>query len=62
MLSRKIGPKNQFNVPAEYMTALAMKQGDHVYVGLNPDKPGTLVLIPESTMRTLLEKGWTSIG
>lgn len=62
VLSRKIGPKNQLNLPAEYMTELGMQQGDYVYIGVNPDKPGTLVVIPESRMRALLEKGWTSIA
>lgn len=61
MLSRKIGPKNQLNLPGEYMVALGMSQGEHVYIGPNPDRPGTLVVVPEAIMRTVLEKGWTSL-
>lgn len=60
-VSRKIGPKNQLNLPAEYMAPLGMEQGQQVYVGPNPDKLGTLVVIPEATMALIYEKGWTAV-
>jgi antitoxin component of MazEF toxin-antitoxin module len=58
ILSRKIGPKNQLNLPSEYMAALGMSQGQQVYVALNPDRAGTLVVVPEAAMRSLLEVAW----
>lgn len=61
-MSRKIGPKNQINLPGEYMRTLGMAQGEQVYIGENPDQPGTLVLIPESAMKRIFQKGWTSLG
>lgn len=60
-LTRKIGPKNQLNLPAEYMSELGMERGQHVYIGPNPDKPGTLVVIPERVMADVFRKGWTAL-
>jgi hypothetical protein len=59
-LERKITPKNQISVPHEYMAAYRMRVGEHVYIGPNPDKPGTLILVPQWRMAEIFEKGWTS--
>lgn len=61
LLSRKVGPKNQINLPAEYLGPMGIQQGQQVYIGPNPDKPGTLVIVPEQTMALIFEKGWTAV-
>jgi hypothetical protein len=61
LLSRKVGPKNQLNIPGEYMAALGIRTGEQVYLAINPDMPGTLIVVPEPLMAELFEKGWTGL-
>ena len=58
---RKIAPKNQVSVPRELLDAIGVQVGEAVYVGLNPDKAGTLVVIPQKLMDDIFQKGWTAL-
>jgi hypothetical protein len=59
---RKIASKNQVSVPAEYLAAVGVAVGDDLFVVVNPDRPGTLLLLPRSVMADVFKKGWTSIS
>jgi hypothetical protein len=36
--------------------------GDDVFFVLNPDRPGTVVMMPRSVMAEVFQKGWTSVS
>lgn len=59
---RRIAAKNQISLPTEYLGVIGTGVGDDLFVAVNPDRPGTLVLIPRPLMAQIFEKGWTSIG
>ena len=44
---RKIARKNQVSVERELLDGSGAKVGDAVNICLNPDKPGTLAVIPQ---------------
>lgn len=58
---RKVLPKNQVTVPGELLEAIGVRQGERIFLMLNPDKPGTIVIIPEPLMAEIIRKGWTAI-
>lgn len=43
------------------MAALGIRTGEQVYLAINPDMPGTLIVVPEPLMAELFEKGWTGL-
>ena len=58
---RKVAPKNQVSIPAELLEAIGVEVGDHVWLMTNPDRPGTLVILPRSVMAEVVAKGWTAL-
>lgn len=40
------------------MTAIGIGPGDDVWVSINPDRPGTLILIPRELVADVFRKGW----
>lgn len=58
---RKIAPKNQVSIPEADLAAIGARVGDTVYVMPNPDRQGTLVLVPRALMADVIRKGWTAI-
>ena len=58
----KLGDKGQITVPKALRAALGLHPGSQVWVSLNPDRPGTLVVLPREVMQEVFEKGWTAIG
>jgi hypothetical protein len=54
---RRIGPKNQVSVPAELLAAIGVEQGQDVWIAINGDRPGTLVVIPEPLMELVFRSG-----
>lgn len=59
---RKVAPKNQVSIPAELLGAMGIVVGDDVFFVLNPDRPGTVVMMPRSVMAEVFRKGWTSVS
>lgn len=57
---RRIAPKRQVSLPEPLLQALGLSVGDDVWIAINPDRPGTLVVIPRQLMREIFEKGWTA--
>jgi bifunctional DNA-binding transcriptional regulator/antitoxin component of YhaV-PrlF toxin-antitoxin module len=58
---RKVLPKKQLTIPGELLEAIGVHQGDRVFLMLNPDKPGTIVVIPEPLMAEVVREEWTAI-
>lgn len=58
---RKLAPKNQVTIPAELLSEMGVEVGDDVFVALNPDRPGTVIVIPRRLMAEIFRKGWTSV-
>jgi hypothetical protein len=52
-----IGPKNQVSFPAELLSAIGVEQGQDVWIAVNSDHPGTLVVIPEPLMEQVFRSG-----
>lgn len=59
---RKIGAKNQVSVPGELLTAIGAEVGDDVFFVLNPDRPGTILIMPRALMAEVFRKGWTALS
>lgn len=59
---RKVAPRGQVSIPRELRDAIGIDIGDDVWMSVNPDRPGTLVLIPRPLMMELFRKGWTAVG
>lgn len=59
---RRVAPKNQITVPAELLDAIGVVVGGEVFVVSNPDRPGTLVIIPRAMMEEIFRKGWTALS
>jgi len=59
---RPVQGNGNVSVPRELWRALGIELGNaEVHFALNPDKPGTLVVIPDSLMADIFEKGWTAV-
>lgn len=58
---RIIGERHQMTLPADQLAAIGVGPRDTVWVAVNPDRPGTLVVIPEAVMREVFMKGWTAV-
>ena len=58
---RKIGERNQVTLPADQLAAIGVSPGDHVWVVINPDRPGTLVVLSRAVYADMFQKAWTSI-
>lgn len=59
---RKVAPRRQVSIPRELRDAIGIDIGDDVWMSVNPDRPGTLVVIPRDLMMELFRKGWTAVG
>ncbi len=57
---RKVAPKNQVSVPADLLEAIGVHVGDDVFFVLNPDRPGTILILPRPLMAEVFRKGWTA--
>lgn len=55
---RTVMSKNQVSLPSEMLTLIGVSVGDGVFVVPNPDRPGTLVIIPKRLMAEIFQKGW----
>lgn len=58
---RKVTSKNQVSLPAEQLESIGVGVGDSLWVMPNPDRPGTLVLMPRRLAAEVFAKGWTSL-
>lgn len=59
---RRVAAKGQISVPGQLLDLIGVAIGEDVWLVANPDRPGTLVVMPRTAMRELFEKGWTSVG
>jgi bifunctional DNA-binding transcriptional regulator/antitoxin component of YhaV-PrlF toxin-antitoxin module len=59
---RKVGDRGQVQIPPELLEALGIEAREFVWIGLNPDRPGTLVILTNDAMKRIYEKGWASAG
>ncbi|MGI9119296.1 MAG: AbrB/MazE/SpoVT family DNA-binding domain-containing protein [Acidimicrobiales bacterium] len=57
---RKVTPKNQVSIPGELLDAIGAEVGDEVFFVLNPDRPGTILILPRALMAEIFRKGWTA--
>lgn len=57
-----MAPKHQVSIPAEMLAHVGVTVGDPVFVAVNPDRPGTLVIIPSQVMAEIFRKGWTAVS
>ncbi|MDQ3789518.1 MAG: AbrB/MazE/SpoVT family DNA-binding domain-containing protein [Actinomycetota bacterium] len=44
-------------IPAKVLRAVGLQQGDDVYIGVNPDDPRTIVILPATLLHAWIEKG-----
>jgi len=58
---RKVTSKNQISIPEELLRSVGVTVGHNVFLMINPDKPGTLVLFPQALLARVIEKGWTGL-
>jgi bifunctional DNA-binding transcriptional regulator/antitoxin component of YhaV-PrlF toxin-antitoxin module len=58
---RRVQQRHQITLPEDQLRLLGLTQGSRVWIGINPDKPGTLVVVPEPVYAEILRKGWSSI-
>ena len=59
---RKVGAKNQVAVPGEMLKAIGVQVGEEVFFVLNPDRPGTILIMPRALMAEIFSKGWTALS
>jgi bifunctional DNA-binding transcriptional regulator/antitoxin component of YhaV-PrlF toxin-antitoxin module len=59
---RKIGAKNQVSIPGELLEAIGSNAGDDLFFVLNPDRPGTILILPRRLMAEVFRKGWTALS
>ena len=57
---RKVTAKNQVSIPDDLLKAIGVLEGESLWVMLNPDRPGTLVVMPREVMRAVIQKGWVA--
>ena len=57
---RKVTAKNQVSIPDDLLKAIGVLEGESIWVMLNPDRPGTLVVMPREVMRAVIQKGWVA--
>jgi bifunctional DNA-binding transcriptional regulator/antitoxin component of YhaV-PrlF toxin-antitoxin module len=48
---------SQVTIPVKLLRAVGLNQGDDVYLGINPDDPRTIVIVPASLMTSWIDKG-----
>ena len=58
---RRVGERNQITLPADQLSAIGVAPGGDVWIAVNPDRPGTLVILSEAVLTEVFEKGWTSL-
>lgn len=58
---RRVAAKNQISLPTELMVAIGVSIGENVFLMMNPDRPGTLVLLTQAAMTEVVRKGWTAL-
>jgi hypothetical protein len=59
---RRIAPKQQISVPVELLEAVGVAVGSNVWLAANPDRPGTLIIIPGPMIAEIFRKGWTAVS
>jgi hypothetical protein len=59
---KKVLAKFQVTVGQDVLDLIGVGMGDEVWIAANPDRPGTLVIIPAGEMSRVFEKGWTAAG
>lgn len=47
----------QVTIPAKVLRAVGLQQGEDVYIGVNPDDPRTIVIVPAMVFNTWIDKG-----
>jgi bifunctional DNA-binding transcriptional regulator/antitoxin component of YhaV-PrlF toxin-antitoxin module len=60
-IQRKISPKSQVVIPSEILDALRLSIGDDIWWVINPDLPGTAVLMPRRLMEEVFGRGWRDV-
>jgi len=55
---RTIGDRNQVTLPSDQLAQVGLRSRDPVWVAVNPDRPGTLVLMPQEVVEQIFLKGW----
>lgn len=59
---RPVQKTGNVSVPRGLWKAVGVDPGrGRVHFAINPDKPGTLVVIPDALMADLFQKGWTAL-
>ncbi len=53
----RIGQNRQVALPADLMKRVHLRVGDEIYLQVNDDPPGTLLLIPMEVATEWFEKG-----
>jgi hypothetical protein len=43
------------------MKAIGVAPGDPVWIALNPDRPGTLVILSREGIEDIFRKGWVAL-
>jgi bifunctional DNA-binding transcriptional regulator/antitoxin component of YhaV-PrlF toxin-antitoxin module len=59
---RKVGAKNQVAVPAEMLEAIGVQVGEEVVFVVNPDRRGTILIMPRALMAEIFRKGWIALS
>lgn len=58
---RRVAAKNQVSLPGELLAEIAVEQGQDVWVALNWDLPGTLILMSAKVMERVFRVGIESV-
>jgi hypothetical protein len=58
---RVVGSRNQVTLPPDQMKAIGVAPGDPVWIALNPDRPGTLVILSREGIEDIFRKGWVAL-
>ena len=56
-----IGQRNQVTLPSDQIKSIGVGPGDPVWITVNPDRPGSLVILNEESMNEIFRKGWVAI-
>jgi bifunctional DNA-binding transcriptional regulator/antitoxin component of YhaV-PrlF toxin-antitoxin module len=59
---RKITERHQITLPFDQLEALGVDAGDSVWVSINPDREGTLIVMTNAVMREVFQFGWAATG
>ena len=54
------GRKHQLTVPPRVLEALGLVEGQDLWVALNPDKPGTFLVMTEAVASEVWQRGWNA--